>query len=395
MSEKPLESFVGVVGKETWWSRIAALEAAAAGGRRCGRAARQRHAIELTIARLLRAPARAPNAAESEIVHLAGLLAASFRGLAAKGKAALHASLHAALSGDGALTPIFHQMRVAERHRRRGFSVSFAGLETGAAFDLAISRNGARAEIVCDVLSAEDGREVSRQAWRQLADRVDPDLHAWLAAHPGRYLLKMTLPQGLRADGGGETASPAHLQARIRTLLAGDGRAQQDETAVLRLDPLVLAGTDTSQHGLLAQLRGDFGPEAHLSVTVAGQGVFVMAARAAREDDVGTALRRRLAALSGSRLSGAAPGVLAMFLEDTDLAEWRGLRETLRLEGAARGFLAGAEARPVAAVSCATRAELVGLPVPQAAAGGEVRFANPAHPAARSPELAAAIRSAE
>ncbi len=58
------------------------------------------------------------------------------------------------------------------------------------------------AEIACEVLSAEDGRDLHRRAWSQLMDRVDPDLQSWLAAHPGRYLLKMTLPHGLKGSAG-------------------------------------------------------------------------------------------------------------------------------------------------------------------------------------------------
>ena len=65
-------------------------------------------------------------------------------------------------------------------------------------YDLLIARGELEAEIACDVVSAEEGRLVHRGAWSRLADRVDADLRAWLAAYPGRYLLKMTLPQGLR-----------------------------------------------------------------------------------------------------------------------------------------------------------------------------------------------------
>lgn len=389
-----LDEFIGLVGKTAWWARIEALEAMAVDGRRRGQAALRRHAIELTIARRLRAPERAPSAAENELVDLAGQIVRTCRGLSPRGRAAFQARLHAALHGDNALTAVFHQMRVAARHRRQGFAVAFAGCEGDASFDLMIERNGVRAEIVCDVISADDGRDVPREVWLQLADRIDPDLQTWLAAHPGRYLLKMTLPRGLRADAGAETATLGALQERIRIMLAGQVRADQDAAAMLRLDPLILAGAQADEHGLLAQLRRDFGPEAHLSVTVAGQGVFVMAARAARADDVAAAVRRRLAALSGTRLSGAAPGILAMFLEDTDLVEWRALRDQLRLEGEARRFLASPEARSVVAVSCATRAELIGLAVPQAVAGGELRFANPSHPAMRSAELAPVVRSA-
>ena len=50
-----------------------------------------------------------------------------------------------------------------------------------------------------------------------------------------------------------------------------------------------------------------------------------------------------------------------MFIDDTDRGEWRGLRERLELEGEARQFLAYKAARPVIAVTCASRFELFGM----------------------------------
>ena len=73
------------------------------------------------------------------------------------------------------------------------------------------------AEVACDVISAEDGRGVHRGAWFSLVDRIDAELQTWLCAHPGRYILKMTLPQGLRAERDGELlatlACPHHRDA--------------------------------------------------------------------------------------------------------------------------------------------------------------------------------------
>ena len=106
-----------------------------------------------------------------------------------------------------------------------------------------------------------------------------------------------------------------------------------------------------------------------------------------------SALRRRLAAIAPARLTGTRPGILAMFVEDTDRAEWRHLREQLELEGEARQFLTIPEARAVVAVTCASRLELFGAPAPDAAADGELRFRNPAHPAARAAALAPAVLS--
>jgi hypothetical protein len=143
----------------------------------------------------------------------------------------------------------------------------------------------------------------------------------------------------------------------------------------------------------MPRLRAEFGPEAHLSVTAAAGGVFVMAARGGRENDVACAVRRRLDALAPARLTGARPGILAMFIEDTDRTEWRLLRERLELEGEARQFMTHEEARSVVAVTCCSRLELFGLPGPDAAPDGELRFRNPAHPAAKAEALAPAVTS--
>jgi hypothetical protein len=121
--------------------------------------------------------------------------------------------------------------------------------------------------------------------------------------------------------------------------------------------------------------------------------VFVMAARASQENEVAAAVCRRLTDAAENRLTGRHPGILAVFLEDLDRAEWRALREKLELEGAVRRFLTTGPARRVVAVSCASRFELFGAPPPDGAPEGELRFRNPAHPAAKQPALAPAILS--
>jgi hypothetical protein len=45
------------------------------------------------------------------------------------------------------------------------------------------------------------------------------------------------------------------------------------------------------------------------------------------------------------------------------------------------------------AVTCSSRVEMFGLPAPDAAPDGELRFRNPAHPAAKAAALAPAISS--
>jgi hypothetical protein len=281
-------------------------------------------------------------------------------------------------------------------YRSRGFSVEFSGLQDETPHDLLLRRDQTEAEVACDVVTAEEGRGVHRGAWFRLADRIDPDLQTWLAAHPGRYLLKMTLPRGLRGglhDSEPDSETLSHLHQRIRSMLETSVRQDHDEAIVLRLDPLLLAGAQAEDVGLISSLRREFGPEAHLSVTTGGSSMFVMAARAGQENEVAIAIRRRLAAIAPARLTGERPGILSVFVEDTDRLEWRGLRERLELEGEARKFMTNSEARPVVAISFTSRLELFGVPEPDSAPGGELRFRNPGHPAARLEALAPIVMS--
>jgi hypothetical protein len=368
-------------GRAVWLARMASISADCT-NTYAGRALAQRHALELTIERLRRAgPTAMRTSADHQIASLAADLAALPDKLSAGGQARLHVAMANALCGANTLVDLLHLLHVAALHRDLGYEVHYAGLNDGATFDLLVSKLGVEAEIICDVVSAEAGRDVHRSTWSTLADRVDPDLQAWLAAHPGRYMLKMTLPKGLK--GTAETTL-ADLHSRITNMLVTQQRAHHDEAVVLRLDPLMLAASQAPELGLMPNLRREFGPEAHLAVAGGGKTVFVMAARAAREDEVAEAVQRRMAELL-PRLSNARPAILAMFVEDTDRVEWRSLRDQLQLEGAARQFLTRHDARSVVAVTCGSRAELVDP------AEAELRFRNPGHKQAKAPALAAAI----
>jgi hypothetical protein len=232
---------------------------------------------------------------------------------------------------------------------------------------------------------------VHRGDWWALVDAINPELQTWLAAHPGRYLLKMTLPEGISGPD-----QLAELQRRISAMLVAEKRQDSGAQAVLKLDPLMLAGAQAQDRagGLPARLRAQFGPEAHLAVTTQpGSGsVFAMAARAGRENEISAAVCRRATLAAQTRLSGRHPGILAIFLDDLDRLDWRALRgEQLELEGAVRRFLTTPPARQVVAVSCASRFEMFGGP--DAAPEGELRFRNPSHAAAKHPGLAPAILS--
>ncbi len=385
-----LDALVGFVGKRLWKERMAFLERGAT-PTLAGRALLRRHAVELLVERCRRG-CDTQRPADRRVLSLAFEAARLVDKLTAAGRERFAARLRAGLTSDGALIDLFHLLATAQRQRRAGFDIGFLAFEEAAPFDLLLSRDGLEAEIVCDVISADEGRDVHRGAWFNLVDRVDPDLQAWLAEHPGRYLLKMTLPKGLRVQSGAlDGCVLASLHRRINALLAERRRGCQDEAAVLRLDPLMLAAARADELGLRTWLKHEFGPEAHLAVTSEGGSVFVMAARAGREDEIARAVHRRMAAIAPARFTGTRPGILAMFIEDLDRDDWRLLSERLELEGEARQFLTRPEARSVVAISCTSRHELFG-PADCEADGG-LRFRNQAHPAARLPALAAAVLS--
>ena len=96
-----------------------------------------------------------------------------------------------------------------------------------------------------------------------------------------------------------------------------------------------------------------------------------------------------MARATPTRFTGARPGILAMFLEATDKSEWQDLRDGLQLEAEARQFLTDAAAGSLVAVTASSRIELFSA----TAENSEMRFRNPAHPAAGSAALAPAVRS--
>lgn len=385
-SAQALARLVTLAGEKAFRRRLAELGARAGAAGLSARALQQRHAAEFLAARML-ARGRAASAPERRLGQLAATLALAAARLPAAGRARLKARLSHALSGENTLVPLLHLARAAHSHEARGFTVAWTGLADETPHDLVIARDGAEAELVADVISAEAGRSVHRSAWCALVDRLNPDLSAWLAAHPGRYLLKMTLPDGL----AGPESLPA-LHGKVMEMLQAGRRAEAEAQVVLKLDPLVLAAA-ADQAALVDGLRAQFGHEAHLAVTGTGpRSMFVMAARAGRENDIAAAVARHCAPMT-ARLSGARPGILALLVEDVDRAEWRTLRERLEIEGAARQFLTGAEARSVVCVQCLSRLELFDAPGGDAAPEGELRFRNPAHPAAKVSALAPAVSS--
>ncbi len=385
-----LGGFFDVVGERAWAGRIRALAAAMAGPQRARQALLQRYAVEIMLERLRRQDIEAtPGSTAAAVLGLARETAAVHSRLSRSGRVAMRAGLRACLEGENTLIPVLHLVRTAAAQRARGFGVEFSGYEAAAPYDLLIRRDGVEAEVVCEVVSAEEGRDVRRGAWVDLVDSIDPDLQTWLAAHPGRYLMKLTLPLGLSGAPDAEGCTLASLHARIRTMLQTSQRADHDEAAVLRLDPLMLAAAQADELGLMSSLRREFGHEAHLAVTKHGDGVFVMAARAGRANEVAGAIRRRMSAIAPARLTGTRPGILAMFVEDTDRAEWQHLRDRLELEGETRQFLTYETARSVVAVTCASRLEMLG-----GGNEGDLRFRNPSHPAGRLAALAPAVAPA-
>lgn len=137
---RALDAFVAMVGAGAWTARLAEIGRLASAGPRTGAAVLQRHGLELAIERLRGPLTRPPAIAELHAAGLAMDAVALHRRLGAPGKHRLRETLAAAVSGDRTLVALFHLLWTAGLQRSRGFQVEFAGLQTGAPWDLVISR---------------------------------------------------------------------------------------------------------------------------------------------------------------------------------------------------------------------------------------------------------------
>ncbi|WP_431268295.1 hypothetical protein [Dankookia sp. P2] len=298
----------------------------------------------------------------------------------------------AGLTGPATLIPFFHLLRTAALLRERGFSVAFDGLAEDAPYDLLVERGGARAEVVCESVSAEEGRPVNRGDWWALVDAINPGLQTWLAAHPGRYLLKMTLPEGISGPD-----QLAELQQRISAMLVAEKRQDSGAQAVLKLDPLMLAGAQAQDHvgsGLPARLR------AHSARKRTWPSLPSPAAAVSSPWRRGRGGRTRSPPRSAAAPSWPPrPGFPAGIRDPGDLprrSRPAGLaRPARRAAGARRGHPPLPHHAAGAARSSRSPAppDLEMFGGPDAVPEGELRFRNPGHAAAKHSGLAPAILS--
>ena len=124
-----LRSFVALCGDSRWLARVADLGQRVQNGAWRGRAAQQRHVLELMLARLgdPKALARA-GSAERRVLAIAREAVRLAESLPAGPRARLRETIAAGLEGEATLIPLFHLLRTASLHRDRGFEVTFAGL---------------------------------------------------------------------------------------------------------------------------------------------------------------------------------------------------------------------------------------------------------------------------
>ena len=284
-----MDGFVALCGGAHWASRLTDLAARTQDSSLLSRAAQHRHALELALTRLAD-PKSASRTSLAE-QRIAGFAQEAVR-LAATLPAAPHARLRdqllAGLTGDATLIPVFHLLRTAAGLRDQGFDIRFTGLADGLPQDLVVSRDGVEAEVVCETVSAEEGRQVNRGDWFALVDAINPELQTWLAAHPGRYLLKVTLPEGLAGadtlfggsggdslDGGSGADSMAggagndtylvdHAQDLVLELAGGgrDGPSAEVDYRVNRRLSIVSRLSSLGGAKLAVRWRRDLGPKA-------------------------------------------------------------------------------------------------------------------------------------
>ena len=127
-----LDAFVALCGEAAWAARLADLGNRAQARSLTGRAAQQRHALELALARLSgRRALTKPTAAERRICAFAEEAVRLADSLPEAPRARLRDQLVAGLTGEATLIPLFHLIRTAGLLRDAGFSIRFTGLAEG------------------------------------------------------------------------------------------------------------------------------------------------------------------------------------------------------------------------------------------------------------------------
>ena len=154
-----LARFRALCGDRRWTVRLAEISRRAATSSLAGRAAQQRHALELALGRLLdaKAPEKATQAERRvaayarEAVQLAATLPAAPR-------KRLREQIEAGLTGEATLVPCSTCFTPPPCTAPAASRCDFTGLAEGTPWDLLITREGTAAEVACETVSAEEGR---------------------------------------------------------------------------------------------------------------------------------------------------------------------------------------------------------------------------------------------
>ncbi len=382
-----MRRFMGVVGRRAWTARMRSLEAHIAGQPALRHVVQRRHLLEMAFDQLDRrvrraGPDRPLPPQYAALAEIAGLVGDTAEALNAKGEKALKARLAAALEDGGALSAALHPFAVARRFLQLGFSVSFPDLEDKAPYDLLVEKDGTAAEVVCVAVASDAGRSVDSADWSRLVGEIDGAMQAYVDGRPGRYVLKLSLPEGLAGDTG-----IADIRDAVVELLADNQRSARAESVVMKLDPLNLGSDPISQDDLHQVLRAQFGPAASLAIGMFGDSAFAIAGRSGKPDDIARGVLDQLVDVP-RRFGGDRPGLLFTLVDDVSAVEWTSLRDRMELEVAGRELLNRAENAPVHSVAFVSVADMVTEGPPGFARHRSLCVLNPKHPQARAADLA-------
>lgn len=351
------------------------------------RAIRRRYLLELAMEQLFR---RLNKRGESRplpeeyrvLASVAGAIAEIAEALPAKPRKELNARIAQGLTGEGSLVSVFHLAATAQRFVSLGFRVSFPDLAGKAPYDLLVEKGGQSAEVACVTVPADVGRAIHSGDWDQLVGQLDPALQSYVERRPGRYILKLSMPEGI-AGSRGVTA----IRDEVVRLLSDGTRVARSDTVVLKLDPLTLAPERLTEDNLHRRLETQFGHTANLAISIDGESVFVVAARSGKPDDIARGVLTQIADVP-RRFSGERPAMLFTLVDDLSPAEWVDLRDRMELEVAGRELLNRAENAPVHSVGFLSVPDLVTVDRPGFARHRSLWVVNPKHPQARAAEFA-------
>jgi hypothetical protein len=226
----------GIVGWQTWRSRIEALKSELSSNPLWQEFLLDRYGLELAfgdVHRHLRISGRCPWPPKTaEQYRLYSFLAVAVQvhaGLGVHGQARFAGALQSSLEKEFGLGPLAFEMKTVAHLISRGFEVEFHDLESGGGYDFMAISGAMEIEVECKHLSADIGRQIHRRRLYNLGGVLLPVMARAVDGDNDVQLVQVTLPDRLTSN----KEQQQDLADRIGAVLSGRAAEIDDSVCAI------------------------------------------------------------------------------------------------------------------------------------------------------------------